>query len=225
MKGRYITLLASILCCSVGYAEEAVEIPLREIWAYEMPGTKDVRELEPDVYGDQAKSLSSKERDERFRKSVLQSILSSLDVQPKPELGASGLPKPKEAFVVESRKKRALHEADVVLSGAKEASKSFPVDSKFSLVFHSLQAGIYVHLTTVTLDGNQIEVHFRFVPHFTDEMSSHFALIPLPDLSTGQYRMTIVEDPLKDYKLWGADQFNPKWREKYVCKDFEFKVD
>jgi hypothetical protein len=225
MVVRTLAILALFLCCSAGDAEEPVEIPLNEIWAYEMPGTKDVRELEPDVYGDEARTLPPKERDERFNKSIIQEIRRSLKIQPYPELGLETLRKPKEAFVVEGNEKKVLHETNVVLAGTKESQTTFASGSNLTLVFYSLQTGSYVQLQSVKLKGNQIEVHFRFVPHFTDESSSHFALIPLPGLSAGQYLVTMVEDPLKDYKLWGANQFNPKLRAKYVCKDFEFKVD
>jgi hypothetical protein len=222
MVARMFVLLAFVLCCSINHAEEAVEISLNEIWAYEMPGTKDVRELEPEVYGELTKSLPSEERAERLKKSIIQSIRNSLELEP--DIDKSASHESRKGFVVEGNGKKALHETNAMLAGAKELRVTFASGSNLVLVFYSLQMSVYVHLTSVTLDGNQIEIHFRFVPHYTDEMSSHFALIPLGKRSKGQYRVTIVEDAMKDYKAWGVGEFNPKWREKYVCKDFEFTV-
>ena len=41
MGGRVAILLALVLCSS-GYCEDAVEIPLSEVWALNMPGTVDL---------------------------------------------------------------------------------------------------------------------------------------------------------------------------------------
>jgi hypothetical protein len=218
-------LLALFFYCSISCAEEAAEIPLSDIWAYEMPGTKDVRKLEPEVYGDEAKSLPPQLRDELHRNSIIQNILNSLYIQPNPELGLKALRKPKQGFVVEGREKRALREASAVLGGDKQAKKSFLLDSDHTLVFYSLDSGVFVHVVSAEIHGNQIEIHFRFVPHLTDISSSHFALIPLPKLSIGRYRVAMIEDSVEQkYWSWGIDKLNPKLQSKYICKDFEFKV-
>jgi hypothetical protein len=50
---------------------DTVTIPLKDIWALNMPGTKDVRELEPDIYGDGMSNISDAERERRLNKSLV----------------------------------------------------------------------------------------------------------------------------------------------------------
>jgi hypothetical protein len=217
MGGRVAILLALLFCCSVGRAEEVVEIPLSEVWALDMPGTKDVRLLEPEVYGDETKTLPTTKRYELLNQSLIQQVLGSLELE---------VPRrPMQGFLVASNVRDSLSKVSVLLAASKKPPTAFESDKELTLVFYSLQTGTDVHLTSVNLKGNQINIEFRFVPHFTDEMSTHFALIPLPKLSAGKYKVRIHEAPVLNFQDWGVNQFNPEWRKKFICKDFEFKIE
>jgi hypothetical protein len=216
--------LAFLFCCSVGHAEEAVEIPLGEVWAYGMPGTRDVQELEPEAYGREARSLSESEQFERINKSIIQQIRQSLQLESNSD--AQGRKKPGKAFAVVGTGREALIEAKTILSGRKEPQTSFPADSKLSIVFYSLEAGSYVHLTSVDRQGNRLYIHFQFVPHFTAEVSSHFALIPVADLPSGKIEVPIVQEPMKDeYGIRKEPKINSDWQEQVICKPFSFIIE
>lgn len=224
MGGCIAILLTFFLCCSVGHAEEAVEIPLSEIWAYEMPGTRDVRELEPETYGREAKSLSEAEQFERINESIIQQIRHALQLQR--DSDAQGPKKPGKAFAVVGSGKEALIEARSILAERKGPQNTFPANSKLSIVFHSLEAGSYVHLISVKKQGNKVSIHFQFVPHFTANSTSHFALIPGVDLPSGKIEVQIVQEPMKDeYGIGKGLEASADWQEQVICKPFSFSIE
>lgn len=221
MGGRIAILLVLILS-SVGYGAET--IPLSDIWAYKMPGTRDIQELEPEAYGSEARSLSETEQFERIKKSIIHQIRHSLQLEP--DSNAQGPKKPGKAFAVVGSGKEALLEAKSILAGRKEPQNTFPANSKLSIVFHSLEAGSYVHLTSVERQGNRIIIHFQFVPHFTAVVSSHFALVPIVDLPTGEIEVQIVQEPMKDeYGIGKEPEINSDWQEQVICKPFTFTIE
>ncbi len=223
MSGR-VAILLVLLFCPHSFAEETVEIPLSEIWAYNMPGTRDVRELEPEAYGREATSLPGEEQFERIKKSLIHQIRHSLQLQR--DSDAQGPKKPGKSFAVVGTGKEALIEAGKILSGHKEPRSTFPASSKLSIVFHSLEAGSYVHLTSVKKQDNKIAIHFQFVPRFTADMSSHFALIPVSGLEAGEIEVQIVQEPMKDkYGIGKGLEANPDWQEQVISKPFSFTIE
>jgi hypothetical protein len=227
MGGRVAILLALLFCCSVGRAEDVKQIPLSQIWAYNMPSTRDVQELEPEAYGREARSLSEAEQFERINKSIIQQIRLSLQLEPDTDAqGRTIKREPGKAFAVVGTGKEALIEAKAILSGRKEPQNTFPAKSKLSIVFHSLEAGSYVHLTSVERMDNRIIIHFQFVPHFTAVVSSHFALIPVVDLPSGKIEVQIVQEPMKDeYGVGKGLEPNAEWQEQVICKPFSFTIE
>lgn len=224
MGVRVAILLVLFLCDSVGCAEDAVEIPLSQVWAYEMPGTRDVRELEPEVYGDEAKLLPSLIRGEKLDKSTIQQIRRSLQIEPTEN--QPGPRKPGRAFAVIGTGESALAEANSILSGQKKPRSSFPADSKLSVVFYSFDAGSYVHLTSVRKLEKKLGIHFQFVPHFTSNSTSHFALIPIHDLPSGEIEVQIIQESMKDNHGTGKEmEANPDWQEQVICKPFRFTIE
>lgn len=224
MSRRIAILLALILSCSISHAEDSVEIPLSEIWALRMPGTRDVKELEPEAYGPEARALSETEQFQRFNSSNTQQIRNSLELEP--DSDAPGPKKPGKAFAVVGTGKKALTEAKEILSGRKKPQSSFSANSRLSIVFYSLQSGSYVHLTSVERQGNRINIHFQFVPHFTDDMSDHFALIPVMQLPHGEIEVQIIQESMKDqYGIGEGLEANSDWQDHVICKPFSFTVE
>lgn len=176
----------------------SVVIPLDKVWAFQMPETRDVGELE------QEKPLRWKHGP------LVGQIRRSLSIAP---------PAGKEAkagFAVLGTGIDALPRAHEVICKGKARRKEFPFGSEISVVFFSYQFGSYVHLHRVEQRNNVIEVHYRFVPHRTREMTSHFALIPLGALPSGEYTVEIIQYPLDQQITDGGHDI--------ICKPFAFSV-
>ena len=227
MGERIAILLGFFFCCSLSYAEDSVEIPLSKIWAYSMPGTRDVRELEPKTYGHESKSLSEAEQFKKFNDSLIQRIRRTLVLAPNEDRQGNYLTRPPgKGFVVEGIDKAALTKAHAVFAEGQEPSKSFPAGSELSVVFFSLEAGSYVHLTSVEKQDNKISIHFQFVSHFTSDASSHFALIPINDLPPGRISVEVVQDPIKTpHQQSEGPAIYPDWQDQVICKSFRFTIE
>src|SRR5690606_10608158 len=101
-----------ILCCSISGAEE---IPLSEVWGYQIGRTRDVKELEPGI------DLKLLNRDEIFRQSKVQQIRRALNSSSRHRNeGDAG-----EAFVVSGTGAIALKKAHAVLVGGECRADSF----------------------------------------------------------------------------------------------------
>ena len=135
----------------------AKEIPLDEIWAYRMPGTKDVRKL------DRVKKGTL------FESPTVQSILFALSKRPE---------KAGPSFVVPGTYKEALLNADRAFNNGEPEPVTASDD--ITLVFFSEEHGTrYVHVKSVEQSGNVFTISYQFVSHMSAESTKHFALIPL----------------------------------------------
>ncbi len=160
-------------------------IPLHEIWAYKMPGTRDVRELEP-------KPEIAATIDELARHSDVWKILKVLDGRPKE--GEKAGP----AFVVVGTGREALVNAAVVITNLmkeKESPTAVPPNTDVSLMFYSHLCGRYVQLVSVELSPQLITIRYRFVDHVQQIMTAHFALVPLGKLREGKVQVKVEQLP------------------------------
>ena len=75
-----LTLVSILFAQASGESpiEKANTIPLDKIWAYEMPGTRDVRELEPDHFGKHVADLPGEQQLKLLHGSLVQQIIRSL---------------------------------------------------------------------------------------------------------------------------------------------------
>jgi hypothetical protein len=195
-----------------------VEIPLKDIWAYQMPGTRDARELEPDKFGPQIRKLSTAEQLRITDKSLMNQIGTQLQ-HDKPGQSA------RQAFAVARTGVDALREAAAVLSGKKKPQASFGANTNVSLVFFSYSSGYYVYLNKVELQPGLVVISYRFVPHETKEMTSHFALIPLGRLQPGEVKVDIKRSPWEKKFLDAGFKEPPGSVEtQIVSRSFRFTV-
>lgn len=220
-----LSLLTVFLPMPVHGAEpissEVETVPLDKIWAFQMPGTGDVRALEPEKYGESTTALTSAERVGLMHESLTQRIRDSLSIldREKGEKAASG-------FIVEGNGREALENAFSILVDGKPTETKFLGSKEIALVFFSHAFGDYVHVKHVERRGEVIDVQYRFIPHMTKDMSQHFALIPLGSLPAGNYQVSFTQLPLPPrYATKGQTHVPQEMVEWIVCKPFRFSVE
>jgi hypothetical protein len=210
-------LLVAIIA-TLAEQRELMQIPLNQVWAHEMPGTRDVRELEPDVFGEGAIKLSRQQRARREKNSLLNRIGSLI-----PFARDSVVTRP--GFAVSSTGLEALQNAEAKLAKDANPGRTFSTHENVSIFFFSYSFGAYVHLQHIERRGKLIEISYRFVPHETKQMTAHFAIIQLGTLPGGQYRVNMVRLPLEQkYVDQGWTPVDSKWDSWVVCQPFGFTV-
>ena len=186
--------------------QKPTTIPLDQIWGYNMPGTRNVSAL------DAAKELTGVKAHP-----IVRQIVSSL---------ASRHPKEGEnvesAFIVPGSGRKALENANAVLTNAVEPAKAFSPDTDLTLVFYSAIGGGYVRIASVEKSNHTITVKYRFKSHNTRDDSLHFALIPLGQLPEDRYKVKIEQIGSIDAK---GKPSEPIARfERVVCRDTSFVI-
>jgi hypothetical protein len=201
----------AMLSASLAVAEEKpVEIPLKEVWAEAMPGTRNVRELQ--------RVPETNSNEELYRRSLVEQFKRPLRKGLPPDRADKG-------FAVPGNGLEALKRATDVITQKSERPKSLSKDDFATVVFFSHSAGSYVRLDSVERSGPIITIKWHFLTHATLDMSAHFALIPLGKLSPGKYEVKIVELPLKTGdRVVGYQPFDPKLVQRIVCQPFSFTV-
>lgn len=189
-------------------------IPLNEIWAFKMPGTKDVRELEPrvDVHDPKFK--------ETWQHSLVRQMVSFL---------SSGAPsqgeKARPGFVVIGTDKKALQEAHAVLKDKNNVDwqQQLPKDTELSLVFFHYVTGWHPQLESVDQSGDSVVVRYRFIqPEEPSFGAARFALIPLGKLPPGTVNVRFEQMQPRDYR--GLKIKEKPDVERLVCDSFSFEV-
>lgn len=196
-------------------------VPLDQIWALDMPGTRDVRELEPDNFGDKVRELPA---DEQFRL-LDESLTEQIDktLRP-PHIVAPGPvkePEPKNGFAVSGIGVEALQNAKAVLCKTVQPNEKFDTTTPISVVFTSNQSVRYAHLVRVTRTDNVVEIQYRSIPHESRDLTSHFALIPLGKLLAGEYRVNVTRLPESDNRETAKNSVGTG---RNVSKSFSFEV-
>jgi hypothetical protein len=195
-------------------------IALDQIWAFEMPGTHDIRELEPDKFGERTRSLPS---DQRFRlldeSKTFQIYAAIKKAHPSNENGAQ------PGFAVLGTGAEALDGAYNVLVKGEKPDETFPLDSNVTLVFFSRLAGQYVHLKRIERHNNKFDVGYQVVPHLTTNSTWHLALIPVGKLPIGKYQVQVSQLPGgKDKTGHLVGKFSASDAQHIVCGSFSFSV-
>lgn len=189
-------------------SEEMYKIPLDKIWAWEMPGTLDVATLEKDkppnfAYGPLVRDLLR--------------VLGDAPEEGKPA---------REAFAVQGTGLDALRKAHAVLVQKKKPRTTFPTGNEISVVVFSHSFGSYVHLEKVQRRDDVIEIHYRFVPHKTGELTEHFAVVPLGRLPAGKYQVAVIQSPMdKRYVDGGFRPVDPSVARRVVSGPFRFTIE
>lgn len=182
-------------------------IPLGEIWAYDMPGTKKVGHL------DAAKGQSGV-----TKHPFVNEIVRSLALKRPKKANSVG-----PAFIVRGTGKEALQNAHAVFTNRAQPSTKFSTASDLTLVFYTTLGGPYAHIDSLErFGGRTIAVRYRFVSHNTREDTLHFALIPLGSLRSGSYEVKI--ELLGLFDETGARKELSENSKSFVCSDSTFGV-
>jgi hypothetical protein len=179
-----------------------------------MPGTRDIRELEPklDVHDASFRDL--------YRRSLVRQIASFLSTY---------VPKESEqaqpAFVVVGTGKEALKNAHTIFIKERlvHGTGTVPSDTELSLVFYTYVTGWHPQINSVHQSPDAITVKYQFIaPQEPAFGAKRFALIPIGKVAPGTVQVEIEQVPPVDYRgrpvEWKVDS------ERIVCGSFSFDV-
>jgi hypothetical protein len=203
--------------------KEAIEIPLSEIWALDMPGTRNVRELEPEIEAakERLKTLPMDEMEQQYMRLIKNSLIWQIGQSLKPTTDKRA----ETAFALSSPEPELLKAVRDVLIGETKGSISFPAGSDITTVFFSRRSNALVNFYYVERRANVIEIKYRFVPHEELYLSEHFALIPLGKLPGGMYQAKVVQGPMEQkYLDAGFEQITFGQAARFVSQSFKFEV-
>jgi hypothetical protein len=195
---RFFTFAVAVVISSMAWAEE---IPLKSIWAWEMPGTRDIRELDEKSRPKDSESLASR-------------IAQLLKHRP------ADTPRP--GFAVNGSGIDALNQAHLVLAGEQAEPSSLKAEREVSLIFFAFEFGYYVHIQSVERQNREVTITYEFVPHLTKDLAKQIAIIPMGRLEAGKWKVNIVQAPMaKKYSEMGAKTIAAR---NVVCGPFEFTL-
>jgi len=172
----------SLLFLLLASAAHAEEIPLKSIWAANMPSLRNIRELEPRTEGDHRQFGPLMDTIYRTMRGS-----RSGDAWGRPDAGP-GFPVPSEGI-------SALNAVYDIIVGLHDRPTTVRA-GEVSIVFFARKSGQYCHLEKVAREGNMITLTYRFHAHRTGDVSNHFALIPLGALEPGKYEVRHVQLPM-----------------------------
>jgi hypothetical protein len=199
------TFVALISSCFVTVAEDEslkpVEIPLKAIWAIDMPGTHPIRSSGlPGEFVPEAP--------------LVKEIRESLRMRaPYREDDPAG-----EGFAVVGSGMDALRRAHGILAKHRRPLRVYPDDRDISAVFFSRSSGSYVQIQKVERQGNDVTIRYKFVPHEEQILSSHLAIIPLGHLPVGVTTVKVARDDGDALEI-SEDQVA-----RVVCESFSIEV-
>ena len=177
-----LATVATIVAAAQQEQLGAVEIPIDKIWAFNMPGTRDIRKLEPGEIDKNSESV--------WKRTVEALVGKSADATRKKESVGQG-------FAVAGNGLDALRRVNAVIATGETARSSFDPNDEISIVFFSyLASGNNVHVQEVSRKAGAIEVKFRLAPYFERNMSLSFTLIPVGKMPPGTYQVQFVQSPI-----------------------------
>lgn len=196
------SLLVIVLCSSINYAEESMEIPLGDMWGIEIEGTKSPGKFIPtrpilQLADETNDKLAHYAIHEWVKQQPTAAIHRNLSCRT--EFGPG--------FVVGSVDTAALLSAKVILCDGAEPSDTFSTNHALTLILYTGSIDIF-DLKPVKRKGNRIEVEYETPdnPFPTLAITPRFAMIPLGKLPRGTYEVVI---PVRER----------------VCSSFKFQVE
>jgi hypothetical protein len=195
---------------------EVVEIPLDEVWGYNLPGTRDIAGISfPPQTRTVVQNYAYLNRERDYNIEQIRRVLAS-----KPP-GEKALP----GFVLPGRPDSRMLLGIHPPLGRKSSPTRKPLrEGEYTLVFFSHPLSYFTRLKTIERNGGKVTVYYQFEPHATPEATVHFALIPLGELTPGEYQVDYRQVPMDQKNLeMGFEPVHPEAAE-IVCRDFSFTI-
>lgn len=178
----FIAAFAMMLASLVVAEEKPVEIPLKEIWAANMPSTRNIRELEHRTEGDH-----------RQFGPLMHTVYRTMHGGRGERAGGS--PDAGPGFPIPGSGIAALHAVYDILVDKAERPETVPV-GEVSIVFFARLSPADCYLEKVERNGTDITLTYRLHARQTGNLSFHLALIPLGALEPGKYDVRHVQLPV-----------------------------
>lgn len=201
------TLLVALILAS---AAQAGEIPLKTIWAARMPGTMNIRELEPRTAGDN-----------REFGPLMYTIIRTMQGG---RSGKSWVGDAGPGFPVPGEGIAALNAAYDILVDNDERPTTVPA-GEVTIVFFARQSGQHCYIEKVEREGNVITLTYRFHVHRTANVSAYFALIPLGKLNPGTYEVQMEQLPIARPVGEPSGLIEGERLKRTVSEPFSFEVE
>ena len=200
---------------SVAVEPGSTVIPLKKIWATQIPGTLNIHLLEQDYFESTARKPS--EQEGSLCHQMFMTILDQFDEN---QPTAPGFAVAGTGYVALAAAKEIVVEQDKI------PSQTFSAGTEVTLFFFTGISRLGLQLKDVRQSKGTVTLRYHY-PWFNpqgpiDAMSKvYFALIPLGKPSAGNIVVNIVESPTKNKHDWLTYQ-SP---EEYVCKSFAFTIE
>ncbi len=225
------TLALSLIFVTAAAANEesVVTIPLDQIWALDMPGTRDIGEYDfshddPRIKGrdrlTEGRGITERLRSQLWLKPPRHNALPALLLRQSPRtnllqiLRVAGPAINKKETIVRARFEQLSERFQTPRNGF-----------RFSLFFYSHPSTYHVELVKVERRGFEINIQYRFVPGYSTESSVHWALIPLGELPAGDYRVNITKLPMaQNFLDSGFEPVSEERKNRIVCQSHDFHV-
>jgi len=225
------TLVLSLIFVTAAGASESeiVTIPLSELWALDMPGTRDINELFKDPYPDKPQLQTDKTwqrlvtrirqtlaRKRSDRKAMASFAVVAGEYGEEVGLASRGLGRGEPIFGDPSGMSSLRPYRD---------GNSFFSSNKLCIVFFSYASPYPVVLDRIERRGTVIDIRYRFVPGIPPGSTVHLAMIPLGKLPAGEYRVKISQSPREQkYVDAGLGRVSDEQVSRIICGPFSFQV-
>lgn len=211
----------------------AVEIPLDQVWGFDLPGTRDVAGMTLPVVDEKKQPGIDHESYRIQRGHIIEQLRQNLTTKPgsMDALPGFALSRTPDFYTLRAADMRLAITKKMGRPGFKPSqlgisqSSPLPPNEEVTLVIYSHPCSYFFRLKQVERDVNTITVRYQFEPHYSPESTIHFALIPLGKLPIGDYKVEMEQLPME--KKWQEAGFlrvhNARAR-KLVNLPFSFTV-
>ncbi len=190
--------------------EKPVEIPLKEIWALDMPGTRDIKEL----------------GDGKAKGSLLEPLLKQIQETWHNEHGVAVEGEAREAlqhfqrYAFKPPESKAAPRSSIPRDDGIHLSAAAPA----SLAFFTRRTDVRVQLKSIERGKTGFRVKYCFAPLGAGEGLHQLALIPVGKLPRGQYSVIVERLPADKNHLDAGFNEPPREKGDDVCGSFSFIV-
>jgi hypothetical protein len=210
-------ILTALVLLFVNGIVSAEAIPLDKIWAYEMPGTRDIGDLDTALKTEPAKGIVGP---------IVRSWMMRFEALRPEEIKAKSWARP--GFAVSGSGRAALQATHAIFVDGKKPRNNFLSDEDITIVFFSEPPSKYrVRLQQVQREGNEIEIRYQLEPSISGRNFDNFALIPLGKLPVGKYRVKMRQlqrELTRVETMYGFKPLDEEWRLNFLCQPFSIIV-